>query len=197
MFMASVALTALILALVVRRPVARLADRRFRRAELLWLGVALHLAFVPPVLNPLLSITPLPGLPPVGGVLYVFSLSLLAVFAWLNRGVPGVLLIGLGLLMNALVIALNCGRMPVDPGLLEAKGDLEEMLAMEAAGRWSTWTIMGEDTLLSFLGDWLLVPRPIVGPGALSPGDIVIAAGVVFFFMVIPEAAESPRGSWG
>lgn len=195
MFFSSVALIALTLAIAARRPVARLMERRFRRLELLWLAIGLRLLFVPAALYPFLSTIPYPGLPRVGGLLYILSLLLVVAFTWLNRRVPGVPLIGLGLLMNALVITANGGQMPVDPGQLAAIGQLEEMQETERIGEWSTFAVMKEGTRLSFLGDRIPIPMPFKEPTILSLGDLAIAAGILLFFFVIPEARRSSGSS--
>lgn len=195
MFFGLVALLSLAVALVARRPLGGLVGRRFRRVGVLWLAIGLHLLLVPPELAGLLASTPWAGLPPVGGSMYTASLSLLVAFVWLNRRVSGLPLIGLGLMLNTLVIALNGGQMPVDPAQLAAKGGLNELLEMEMMGQWSTFSVMGEETRLAFLGDWLPVPMPFRDPVILSPGDLLIAAGVVAFFLVIPEARRSTSHS--
>jgi hypothetical protein len=184
--LALVVLAGLILALVTRRPLGTLLKMRFRRVQLLWLGAALHLLFIPPVLIPILSSSTLPGLPKLGGVIYVVSLCILLAFAWLNRSNPGIAVIGLGLLMNTAVIAANGGRMPVDSGQLESKGALERMAAAEASGTWTQYVVAGNGTRLGLLGDWLSLPRPVLGPVTASPGDLVIDAGALLFLLVIP-----------
>ncbi len=193
MFLSMVALGSLALALITRRPLWALLRRRFRLLGLLWLGAGLHVAFAIPLMSPYVAERPVPGLPPIGGLLYVGSLSVLLLFAWLNRRHLGVAVIGLGLLMNAIVIASNGGQMPIDPSQLAAKGALEETLAITNAGKWDPYVVESANTRLGFLGDWISIPRPLIGPVILSPGDLVIAAGILLFFVVIPEAA-SARG---
>lgn len=193
MFFGLVALVGLALALVTRRPLLRLAETDFRHLEVLWLAIGLHLLFVPDGLAPLLGVELVPGLPPLGGLLYVTSLILLAVFTWINRHAPGVALIGLGLLLNALVIASNGGQMPVDPQPLAAIGSLEEAREAASDSRWSSFSVMHEGTRLAFLGDHLLVPMPLRDPVILSLGDLAIAAGILLFFLVIPGRTPSPQ----
>ncbi len=196
MFFALAALVAVLIALAARRPVHRLAERSFHRVGLLWPAAGLYLLFVPEVLAPALSMSLIPGLPPLGGLLYVASLLLLLLFAWPNRQLPGLPLIALGLLLNAAVIASNGGRMPVDPGILAARGTLEKALAVDAGPSWSRHTLMRPGTPLALLGDWLLVPLPFRNPTIVSVGDLAIACGILLFFLLIPErpraAAPSP-----
>ncbi len=189
MFLAMVALSALILSLVVRRPVRALLDRKFHYLELLWLGAMLHLAYLPAGFQSILARPLSPGLPQTGGLLYVASLLLLLAFIWTNRRHLGVAAIGMGLLMNTSVIAANGGHMPVDPACLAMKGALEETIAAERSGEWTFYVVAHERTRLVQIDDRIMMPRPILDPVILSPGDLVIAFGIVLFFMVIPEAS--------
>jgi hypothetical protein len=113
----------------------------------------------------------------VGGPVYVVGLAVSAgLVGWFllrNRGVRGTGLIAAGLLSNALVVGLN-GAMPV---------------SVEAAGRAGTTTqhiLIGDDqrheladrhTRLRFLGDVVPLRAPH-RPEVVSPGDILIAAGI-------------------
>lgn len=104
-----------------------------------------------------------------GAVTYVgIALSQAAVLAWVlaNRRRPGVALIGLGLLLNVVVIGAN-GAMPVDPGVAPEGAALDV-----APGKHEFLT---EDTRLPWLADVIPVApiRTIV-----SVGDIVLALGV-------------------
>ncbi len=192
MFFSSVTLIALVLALISRRPLGRLVGARFRRIEILWVAIALRLLFIPGALYPILRQTPFPGLPPVGGLLYILSLLLVVLFAWFNRWSLGISAIGLGLLMNALVIISNGGQMPADPGQVAAIGQLSEFQNMKSRGEWSTFTLAKPDTRLAFLEDRLPVPMPFKEPSILSLGDLVIALGILLFFLVIPEEHPLP-----
>ena len=48
------------------------------------------------------------------------SMALWLIFAWANRRLPGFWLLGLGLALNLLVIAINGGFMPISPETLHA-----------------------------------------------------------------------------
>jgi hypothetical protein len=192
LFTLVVTAVALFLAAVTRRPLTELLEFHFRALPALWSGITLHLLLSLPQLEPLFAARPWPGFLPLGGASYILSLSLLVVFAWLNRRVLGVSVIGVGLLMNAAVIAGNGGQMPVDPVQLAAKGALEEEMAIQARGLWSSHAIMVEESRLAFLGDWILVRGPMGYEPILSPGDLVISAGIFVFFMVIPEHRRRP-----
>lgn len=116
----------------------------------------------------------------VGGALYPVGLAGSAVLALAflvrNRGTRGTGLIALGLLCNALVVALN-GAMPV---------------SLHAAGRAGADVLDGLDarhevatssTRLPWLGDVVPVRLP-VRPEVVSPGDVLLAAGIAQLVVV-------------
>ena len=106
------------------------------------------------------------------GVVYVLLLaSQLGVLGWvaLNWHRPGMVLVFVGFLMNAVVIGAN-GGMPVDPEAIRAIGlagvhvDPGKHVAMAA------------DTVLPWLGDrYPLAPIKTI----ISLGDMVLAAGLL------------------
>lgn len=121
-------------------------------------------------------------LTPIGrlaGSQYVYVLALAAIVVWtilhFDR-LPGIWLVTTGGLLNLTVILANGGRMPVAANLA---GHLL------SRGHIGQYTLMGPDTNLNFLGDWISI-GPI--PEAYSPGDLVIALGIalVVFFGVRP-----------
>jgi hypothetical protein len=193
MYFSLVTITSLALALASRRPLGWLLDARFRFIWVLWLAIAIRLLFVPGALYPLLSRTPFGGLPRVGGMLYILSLAMVVLFTWLNRRILGIAVIGLGLLLNALVIGANGGQMPVDPAQAVASGQADELAAPGMRGEWSTFTLAKPETRLSLLGDRISVPMPFKEPSILSLGDLVISAGILLFFLLPPRGAV-PQG---
>lgn len=192
MFLASVALISLILAAVTRRPVRRLLEIRFRYLGLLLAGAAVQALLVRPASLPLLSSSPVIALPPVGALLYIASLASLLVFGYTNRHNLGIALIATGLLLNTVVIAANGGQMPVAPEKISFLGPGQAEMWQEG-GAWLSKTVAGPDTRIMLLGDWILVPQMSGHPAILSPGDLLIVAGIFLFFMVISE--QRARGT--
>jgi hypothetical protein len=105
-----------------------------------------------------------------GTAVIVASNLLVGAFLVMNRAIPGMALILVGLALNVLVITAN-GAMPVSasaarnagveppgPGV----GDVEHEL-------------LDDDTILPWLGDVLSFPGL---PGVFSVGDVVLALGV-------------------
>lgn len=137
------------------------------------------------------------ALPPVLGVtggaariaywVWVATFPCLVWIAWLNRRSPGVLMLGLGLLLNLTVILAN-GGMPVFALAIAAikPGTVGPVIAatdfVHVAGTTAT--------RLPWLSDII----PIAGPAWLrsiaSPGDCLLFAGVAAFLAA--SAADSP-----
>lgn len=94
------------------------------------------------------------------------SLAVLIAVAFVNRRITGVAVVGLGLLVNLVAVAVN-GGMPVRAGALEAAGlqvgELVEPRHLETSG-----------DPLPVLGD--VLPVPLLGE-VLSFGDLIIVFG--------------------
>jgi hypothetical protein len=124
----------------------------------------------------------------VEGAQYVYALSLAVIVAWTLwhlRLLPGVWLVTAGALLNLIVVVANGGRMSVDPTL--AATQLGGILARR--GHIGQYTVMGPDTHLNQLGDWLSL-GPL--PEAYSPGDVLIAMGIALVIVVTLHREPQP-----
>jgi hypothetical protein len=120
----------------------------------------------------------------------VGSLIGLIAFVWCNRQQSGMWILGVGLLMNLLVIILNGGFMPISP---ETAAHLE----LDCSGKpcepgnrlgWSKdYVLTKSDTRLWWLSDCLLLPAWSPLQVAFSVGDIFIAMGA-FWLLLLGEA---------
>jgi hypothetical protein len=142
----------------------RLAHAPLRWSWLLLAGLGLQIVVDLAVGRGLLVDASLPG----WSLLFV---SQVLVLAWILRNwhLPGMLLVGLGLLLNVIVVAAN-GAMPVDPDAIVALGGDPSALAP------GKHTLLTSDTRLPWLADvWALPPLRSV----ISVGDVVLAAGLL------------------
>jgi hypothetical protein len=142
----------------------RAAEAPLHWRSLLFLGVAIQLS-----VDALAAREILGDATTLGWLLLLLSQVLVIGFLVANRYLPGVFLVALGLLLNAVVMAAN-GAMPVDPAAIQALGlgDVEVPLGKH--------TLMDEHTRMPWLADILPLPplRTII-----SIGDVVLAAGVI------------------
>jgi hypothetical protein len=185
------AVIGLSIATLRRVPILVIAERRFRWLGLLLIAAGIHFALSPGVLPAnaasRLSEPALPGLPLLGGLSYITSLTFALLFLLANRRQPGFTAILLGLGLNYVVIFLNGGQMPGDPTQVERAGLMASFLKTRDSGIWSPFTLIDERTLLAFLADVIYLPLPFRQPTVASIGDFVIALGVIGFFNPLPR----------
>lgn len=147
--------------------------RPFERFRVHWWGVALvGLA--------------LQGIPftsgvsrPIGVAALLGSYVLLGSFAFVNRRLPAVWLVMVGLALNFVVIGVNDG-MPVSAGALEVAGASAEGLASEGTLKHH---LMGPGDILTPLGDVIGIPPPI--GVVISIGDVILYVGIAVLVVVV------------
>lgn len=133
--------------------------------------------------------------------LFLASHLLLIVFVWFNRRLLGMPLIGLGVICNLAVIALNGGFMPITP---------ETLIRINPGTGLAHWPVgyhygSSKDIILPRmairlwgLSDILVVPPPFPWPTAFSVGDLLIAAGIVVLLLnprSRPDREEAQAGT--
>lgn len=118
----------------------------------------------------------------VVGPLHLASYALLIAFAAANFHVRPLALVLLGLVLNAVAIGANGGRMPVSERALAGLG-LDHF-----DGNVST-----EAHRLEFLGDVFVLPQQLPLANVFSVGDVLIGLGAIALAMVVSlGAAGSP-----
>lgn len=135
---------------------------------------------------PLIFAQPVPpehGFEPLR-VFLPLSLVCLGVLVLANRRVPGMWLVAAGLVANASVILTNGGLMPTNESALLRAGALQGIqVSREHPGirlaRSKDVLLPVEQTRIWWLSDTLVSP-PMPRRKAMSVGDLLVAAGVVF-----------------
>ena len=179
MLILAVCLLAVASPLVVGRWPAGLLLRRWRWPLLVWAALLLQIVVID---------APLPEA--LASVLHIVTYIAALAFAWLNRAVPGVLVVGAGALLNGMTIALNGGVLPASAAAVEAAGlDRDHEFANSA---------VLADPVLPWLGDVFAWPAPMPLANTFSVGDVLIVAGVVIAAWAgtqrIGRGAGSPTG---
>ena len=114
-----------------------------------------------------------PGSGAVRALALLLTSVLVGLFVLGNRRVAGTPLIGLGLLLNVVVVAAN-KAMPVSQGAASRVGITPTELALAGDAMREPLT---ESTVLGRLADVVPVAAPW-WPQVVSPGDVLVAAGV-------------------
>ena len=167
MLLLAACLLAVLSPLVVGRWPAGLLLHRWRLPLLVWATLLLQAAILE---------APLPeGVARVGHVLtYGGALA----FLWLNRRVPGALLVGAGAASNGLTIALNGGVLPADPDAVVRAGERPGGESRVEAGDFANSAVVA-DPVLPWLGDAFAWPAPLPLANTFSIGDVLVLLGVV------------------
>ena len=161
----------LALALFSKRDVRTIAAVRFRRPLFLLAGFAAQL---------LLALGAGHGWK--NTILLELSFVFILYGLWMNRHLPGVVLIFAGAAANFLALLANGGLMPVSPTAMRLAGLSVSVKAFAGSSRHQ---FMGSTTLW-WLSDWIPLPHFV-----LSPGDLLVGAGLVRFLY----ASSTKRGS--
>lgn len=129
--------------------------------------------------------------------LMVSGYILLLAFVALNLRRPGLVIAGVGLLLNFAVIVANGGLMPITPDTVRRSEDVPSDISI---GDWIPRSkdvlLAREDVRLWFLSD-RLVWRKVAGTvRAFSIGDVIIAAGLAVTVgdLFLPRARRATTG---
>lgn len=145
-----------------------------------------HLWLVPVSLVIQLLIFPvLSGQPVISSgteLFHILSYAVLVFFVLANLRVPGIFLMGTGMVSNFIVITANGGYMPSSVASLIKSGEFEVAYNLIREGTYGNVINMNGSTTFEFLGDWLYLPSWFPFSTAFSLGDLLIALGLLFFF---------------
>jgi hypothetical protein len=101
---------------------------------------------------------------------HIATYAVLGLVMAANLAVPGLPLIALGGLSNALAIVANGGVMPASEGALRFAGMTPDPVAFTNSG-------LVADAHLAFLGDVFAVPAWVPAANVFSVGDLLLLAG--------------------
>lgn len=109
-----------------------------------------------------------------------FLITVCAFCAWVlvNRNIPGILLIALGVNLNLLVMAFYGGAMPISAELLQQLGHQVPQDVLMAG----TKDIVVQSPTLAVLSDWIVIlsgSRTIIA----SPGDLIAVGGILYWLL--------------
>lgn len=123
------------------------------------------------------------------------SQLLLLGFAWLNRKLPGMLILLIGAALNFAVMTANGGFMPISPQTASRIFTREELNEISLGERIGIKDILLEpqDTRFEILADRFLSPAWSTYQVAFSLGDVFLAAGVFWLLARVPGKDTLPE----
>jgi hypothetical protein len=123
--------------------------------------------------------------------IHLATVALVGAVIVANRALPGLALVGVGLLLNAVVYTANGGFMPVSENALLAIGNSASLDAMRSGERIQKAFLMRAESPLWFLGD--VLPFSPFGK-VYSVGDVIAAFGAL---VVVVQGMGSKAQSGG
>lgn len=118
-------------------------------------------------------------------VIHGLSFGLLLLCFWFNRKYLGLWFIAMGALMNALVMAVNGGKMPVALNNAQKAGRVD-IIGVVTEGFDNRHIILNESSRLWFLSDIISLPGILgYGMGRVSIGDLIVAVGLFIFITAL------------
>lgn len=130
-------------------------------------------------------------------LLYVVSMVILVLWFVLNFRLPGMALIGLGLVLNLSAIVANGGYMPASPDALQRAG-MASRLADAQQAIHNNSILATDQTRLYFLTDVFAIPKGLPLANVFSIGDVFIALGAAYFLQrVLTDARYDPPNTSG
>jgi hypothetical protein len=166
MFLGFCALVALAIIPLTGGSLRQLADLKVRWLPLAFAALGLQIVVI--------SVwTSMPHVLAVIG--HIASYLMLGVVVWVNRRVPGMLLIAVGAGANALAISVNGGELPASRWALRHAG-------ITARSGFNNSGALAHPHL-AWLGDIMVTPAWLPFRNMLSVGDIVLVVGAVVLVM--------------
>lgn len=114
----------------------------------------------------------------LSAIIYFLAFLILLIVVWINREEHTLLLVGIGIILNMLVIFTNGAKMPVDPLLAQAMGLTEKITHLDLHG---FYAFAGPQTHFYILAD--VIKNPFLTSYIVSIGDFFISGGLFLFVL--------------
>jgi hypothetical protein len=168
----------LVLGLIVGGRPAGLADLPIRWPWLMVVGLLVQVAlFSAPVTDRIGALGP---------PIYVASTGVVLLAIWINRRIPGMLVVAIGATCNLSAIVANGGYMPADPATMAALGKGDPTTYSNSA--------VLADPVLRPLTDIFVLPDWVPFTNVFSVGDVLIGVGVATVIIVAMRRSAASRG---
>jgi Family of unknown function (DUF5317) len=178
MFILYAIVIGLVVGLIAGGRPAGLADLPIRWPWLMVVGLVVQVAlFSAPVTDRIGALGP---------PIYVASTAVVLLAIWINRRIPGMLVVAIGAACNLSAIVANGGYMPADPATMAALGKGDPTTYSNSA--------ILADPALRPLTDIFVLPAWLPFSNVFSLGDVLIGLGVAVVIVVaMRRSAPSSR----
>lgn len=119
---------------------------------------------------------------PFAPIFFLVSFALIALGVLLNISRWPMVIVLAGVILNFIVVMVNCGFMPVLGSSLDRSG--YDMTKITSVYLDMNHILVSSKTRFTFLSDIIAVPKPYPFPQILSVGDILMCAGLFIFIVV-------------
>ena len=167
MFLGLCALVLVLLTPLWGGSLGRLTTLRFRGIGIVLAALALQIGVI----------TVWPSMPHAAAVAgHLVSYAMLAAVLWMNRRLPGMALIALGVAANGITIAVNGGTLPASAHALRAAG-IHLRAGFDNSG-------VVAHPHLAWLGDIMVTPSWLPMRNMLSIGDVLLFVGAAVLVVI-------------
>jgi Family of unknown function (DUF5317) len=112
-------------------------------------------------------------------------------FAAVNARLPGIPVILVGLVLNAIVITTN-GGMPVSAAALRSSDQADVLADLQGSGA-DKHHLETDGDVVTFLGDVIAIPSPIAQ--VVSIGDVLVYLGLIWFVVAAMRGRIQPASA--
>lgn len=177
MFILYAVVLGIIIGYILGGRLTNLSERPFKNIFLVIFGFLIQIL----IFSSLPFVKPLERFPFITTTLHILSYLLILAFIISNIKLKGIISIGTGIFLNAIVIILNKGHMPasIDSFRSSSVGKYADILSKGDTVNNSK--AIASDTILPWLGDIFAIPSSIPLSNVFSIGDVIIAIGLCIY----------------
>jgi hypothetical protein len=135
---------------------------------------------------PLLAAAAVPQIGNLAGIriqgMFFAAIAIIGIWCVYNRTIPGTWVVAVGIGLNLLVMGFHDGLMPIRADGLAAFG----YSAAPGTVLVGSKDVVIDTSALWMLSDWIILPLGVTKV-VVSPGDLIIVAGVVWWLLCSPQ----------
>jgi len=131
---------------------------------------------------PLLAVAAVPQIGNLAGIrisgMFFIAIAVIGIWCVYNRTIPGTWVVAVGIGLNLLVMGFHDGLMPIRADISAAFG----YVAAPGTALIGSKDVVIDTSALWLLSDWIILSLGVTKV-VVSPGDLIIVAGVVWWLL--------------